>query len=102
MVLDDRVVPISRTIASVGGALSWTAEGNVIDKCGPLGSGGRKRCRLDAVCAQAAKVMGEYCDGCKFSTLCVKLSRRESVRAVRQQLARCQLCSVILISKRGE
>jgi len=76
-------------------------EGNVIDKGGPLGSGGRMGYKLDAVCAEAAKVMEEYCDGWKFSTLCMKLSRRESVRATRQRPATRQLCSVTLTSRRG-
>jgi len=87
-------------IASFSGTLSWTLEGNVIDTGGPLGSGGRIGCRLDAVCSEAAKVMEEYCDGWKFSTVCMKLSRRESVRAARQQPANRQLCSVTLTSRR--
>jgi len=76
-------------------------EGNVIDKGGPLGSVRRMGCRLDAVCAEATKVMEEYYDGWKFSTVCMKLSRRESVRAARQRPAIRQLCCVTLTSRRG-
>jgi len=69
-------------------------DGNVIDKGGPCGSGERKGCRLDAVYAEDAKFMGQYWDGCKFSTVCMKLSRRKSVQAARQQPACRQLSSV--------
>jgi hypothetical protein len=81
--------------------LSWTMEGNVKDKGGPRGSGEINGRRLDAVCAKDSKVMEEYCDECKFSTVCMNLSRKESVQAGRQQPACRQLCSVTLASRSG-
>jgi hypothetical protein len=76
-------------------------EGYVKDQGGPRGSGERKGRRLDALCAKDSKVMEEYCDGCKFSTVCMNLPRKESVQAARQQPACRQLCSVTLASRSG-
>ena len=51
------------------------------------------------VCVIAAKVVEQHFDGCKFSTVGMNLSRRESVQAARQHPARHQLCSVTVVKE---